>query len=216
MITMICMMALLALVSMIGSRLIFRSSGAVMPSSFDYTRPLVANNGTGSNSGTGSNNGAGSSRGVIVDLNTLLTPYDVHRRNWLIRHGVPDHLHARTDTGIAAMQLLGEVHEYLEVGIGTLDVNDDPISAASVRRRWETIKLGLQFHDFDGALLDDLEQHMMLVETGLNAWGSLLLDADTVSAGTAARLASDVSNRSPVLVVRIAAELEPESRTHLG
>ncbi len=198
MITMICMIALLALVSVVGSRLVFRSTAPTMGERAPQLHDLH------------------DLQGEVVDLDKLLTPYDVHRRSWLLRQGIPESLHARTDAGLAAMQLLGEVHEFFETSIGSVDISGAPLTADIIGRRWETIKLGLQFHDFGTALLDDLEQHLQLVETGLDVWGSLLTDADPVTAGAAVRLASDVSHRSPVLVGRIAAELEPESQTHLG
>jgi hypothetical protein len=196
MITMICMIALLALVSIVGSRLVFRPA----PPTVSVLAPRLHD--------------LHDLQGEIVDLDKLLTPYDVHRRSWLLHHGIPESLHARTDAGLAAMQLLGEVHELFETRIGPVDINGDALTADVIGRRWETIKLGLQFHDFGTALLDDLERHLHLVETGLDVWGSLLLSDESHNAGAADRLASDIARRSPVLVSQISAQLTPPDGSH--
>lgn len=103
-------------------------------------------------------------------------------------------------SGLAAMQLLGDVHQCIE-GNGDL-------RACTPMARWAELRAMMAEFGYAPILVSDLDAHFDIIGRLENEPGWMsLLDLDDATAAAGAVLSEDLCRRSPVLVGRVAASL---------
>jgi len=111
-------------------------------------------------------------------------------------------------SGLRAMQLLGEVHEAVEAG-------SHPMTSSQLLLRWAEIRNHLLDTGFDSVLVADLSRHLEVAMTYFDLGSEAACDRGSLAGDAVDRMGEHMCLQSPVLVGRIARQLDgpPRDRT---
>ncbi len=114
----------------------------------------------------------------------------------------------RAANGLRAMQILGEVHEAVEA-------ESHPMTSSQLLLRWAEIRNHLLDTGFDPVLVADLSRHLEVAMTYFDFGTETACDSGSLAGDAVNRMGEHMCLQSPVLVGRLARQLDepPRDRT---